>query len=774
MNSLPVFGFEEAIPLDCTDPVELLGGKGAGLLDMRQRLGLPVPPGFVIGTPLCDDVLDRGWPSGLSERVDVALRDLERRTGRVLGDAERPLLVSVRSGARISMPGMMDTILNLGSNARTIEALARSTGNRRFALDTWWRFCRMYAKTVLDMPDDVAGDEPDDTDDETALLAGIATLRRNCEARGRPIPDEPRAQLAAAIDAVFRSCRSERARVYCERERIAGPVPSAVVIQAMVFGNLGMHSGTGVAFTRNPSTGEARPMADFLPNAQGEAVVAGIRRTLSLEDMARLAPDAHRQLQDLMPRLERHYRDLCDIEFTVEAGRLYLLQARVGKRSARAAVRLAVELTRDPVIALSKAEAIRRISAEVVGQLRAGAVVAEHAAPIAQGVGVSPGVVSGVACTHPDRVAELVAAGRRVVLVREDTSPHDVHGMVASAAIVTATGGQVSHAALVARAWGIAGVCGVESLRFTPRLSIGGQMLREGDWITVDGDSGAVYLGDQARATSTEPPELELLRSWAAELGLELGEPSSHSADHAHNTDLADAAGKFSGDGNVPADESPHATGIADEPSSDGNVPALSDFALVRALGLSGFANTAKLAMHTGVPAGALEERLNAVPPGLVAQSPRGWHLTPQGRHWLTQALGAERASIDAARTERVFLAFSDLDVELKLVITDWQLRTVDGRQVANDHTDRAYDDAVLARVAALHARLLRLWPEVLGLTARLAPFEQRFERAAAAIAQRDGSMIASPLKDSYHTIWFELHEELIHLSGRDRSRDLH
>ena len=733
----PVYDLDHIHDCSGSELRQRLGGKGAGLVEMRQKLGLPVPHAFVLSTALCRQFLASGWPDGLDDAIDRKLEGLERATSQYFGDGERPLLVSVRSGAPVSMPGMMDTILNLGANAVTIAGLAERTGDERFARDTWARFCRMYAATVLGISRDDLGDNLPRDASLSVLNADIDRVQNICAREGTPIPDDPRAQLRGAIEAVFRSSRSERALVYCAREGLGEDMPTAVLVQVMAFGNLGASSGTGVAFSRNPSTGTGETYGDFLANAQGEDVVAGIRVSRPLAAMRETLPDAHDELGDVLRRVERHYRDLCDIEFTVQEGRLQILQVRAGKRSAIAAARIAIDLADEGLI--SREEAVRRITPEQVRQLKAAARVRDGATAIASGVAASPGVVCGVICLEPDQVADFAASGHNVILVRPTTSPEDVHGMAHAAGIVTATGGMVSHAALVARGWGIAAVCGVGALQLEPALSIAGKRLGSGAMLTIDGTAGKIYLGDCVEAGQGEPSELQTLRRWAAEAGLALG---GEDAAAAPATDAAD-----------------------DTASVD-----VGHLAVVRALALLGFATVERVAIALAASADAVDSALKSLPPSWIGKAPRGLHVTPEGRAWLAGQLKGERDGVDRGAAERLYQDFMALDKSFKQLVTDWQIRLVDGNKVPNDHGDAAYDAAIRARVAGFHHATLALLPGALTLLPRLQPFATRLARAANAIAAGDGSMIASPLKDSYHTVWFELHEELIHLAGRDRA----
>jgi pyruvate,orthophosphate dikinase len=738
-GALPLYDLDHIHDCSAAELRKRLGGKGAGLVEMRQQLGLPVPHAFVLSTDLCRPYLSCGWPDGLDHAISEKLSALECATTQRFGDRERPLLVSVRSGAPVSMPGMMDTILNLGANATTIAGLADWTGDERFALDTWSRFCRMYAATVLGISRETLGDNLPRDADIAVLRADIERVRNACALEATAIPDDPRAQLRGAIEAVFRSSRSERARVYCEREGLGEDMPTAVVVQAMAFGNLGPASGTGVAFSRNPSTGANETYGDFLANAQGEDVVAGIRASLPLAAMRENLPEVHDELGKVLRRLERHYRDLCDVEFTVQEGRLQILQVRAGKRSAIAAARVAIDLANEGLI--SRDEAARRITPDQLRQLKSTARVRDGATAIASGVAASPGVVSGVVCLEPDRVAGLAERGSDVILVRPTTSPEDVHGMVQAAGIVTATGGMVSHAALVARGWGIAAVCGVEALRFDPDLTVAGMPLLDGGArLTIDGTEGKIYLGDCVEAGQGEPVELQTLRHWAAEAGVLLG-------------------GEQGGE--------PEAA-----PAAPADAVAVDAFAVVRALALLGFASVERVATALATSPDAVGNFLQALPHTHIAKAPRGLHVTREGRVWLSGQLKAERETVDRGAAERLYRDFMALDARFKQLVTDWQIRTIDGKQVPNDHGDTGYDASVRARLAEFHQAISVLLPNILSLSPRLTPFAQRFARAANAIASGDGSMIASPLKDSYHTIWFELHEELIHLAGRDRATE--
>ena len=446
---------------------DLLGGKGANLAEMTSVLELPVPPGFTITTDACRSYMVGGWPEGLSDEVASQLEALEQAMGKRVGDPADPLLVSVRSGAKFSMPGMMDTVLNLGLNDDSVKGLAAQTSDERFAYDSYRRFVQMYGRIVLGVP----GEEFDELFDESKTAAGTAsdaevpaaalrelvgsfkdTVSRHT---GEPFPQDPAEQLRGAIEAVFRSWNGPRAVAYRARERIAHELGTAVNVQAMVFGNRDDNSGTGVGFTRDPATGAQGAYGDFLVNAQGEDVVAGIRNTLALDEMKSLFPAVYEELLGIFERLERHYRDMCDTEFTIEQGKLWMLQTRVGKRTGVAALKMAVDMTTDPSIALSREEAVQRITADHLDQVLHPQFAPTDAPVIAAGLAASPGAGVGRAYFTADDAAAAAERGEDVILVRSETSPEDVHGMMASKGILTARGGLVSHAAVVARGWGL-------------------------------------------------------------------------------------------------------------------------------------------------------------------------------------------------------------------------------------------------------------------------------------------------------------------------------
>ena len=510
---------------------DLLGGKGANLAEMTSVLGLPVPHGFTISTDACRDYMDGGWPAGLDEEVAAQLAKLEASMGKRLGDSADPLLVSVRSGAKFSMPGMMDTVLNLGLNDNSVQGLAEQTGDERFAYDSYRRFVSMYGRIVLGVPGEefderfeaakAASGAATDADIPATALADLAEDLKQVVAKhtGEPFPQDPVEQLRGAIEAVFRSWGGARAVAYRVRERIPHDLGTAVNVQAMVFGNRDDTSGTGVGFTRDPATGAAGAYGDFLVNAQGEDVVAGIRNTLKLAEMQALFPSIYDELLGIFDRLERHYRDMCDTEFTIDQGRLWMLQTRVGKRTGGAALRMAVDMTSDERMSLTRAEAVQRVTAEHLDQVLHPQVGGGDVHVIATGLAASPGAGVGKAYFSADGAAEAASRGEAVILVRSETSPEDVHGMIVAKGILTSRGGLVSHAAVVARGWGTPAVVGADGVHIRgTSFEAGGVTVNEGDVISVDGSTGRVMLGAVEVTVSEPPPEFATILGWADEI----------------------------------------------------------------------------------------------------------------------------------------------------------------------------------------------------------------------------------------------------------------
>jgi len=492
------------------DQKDLLGGKGANLAEMTT-LGLPVPPGFTISTDTCRAYLaEGGEPAGLAEEVTAHLATLESVMSKKLGDADDPLLVSVRSGAKFSMPGMMETVLNVGLNDTSVGGLAARSEDERFALDSYRRLLQMFGGTVLhvdsehfsealDAAKHAKGTESDldlDADDLRDLVETFKGIIK--EQTGREFPQEPREQLDLAIRAVFDSWNTDRARLYRRQERIPEDLGTAVNVQAMVFGNFGMDSGSGVAFTRDPASGTQGVYGDYLQNAQGEDVVAGIRNTVSLADMADIDKASYDDLMGIMTRLERHYRDMCDIEFTVERGKLWMLQTRVGKRTPEAAFRIAVHMVDEGLIQMD--EAVLRVTGEQLALLMFPRFdESAERTLLAKGMNASPGAAVGKAVFDSDTAVEWAANGEDVILVRKETNPDDLRGMVAARGILTSRGGKTSHAAVVARGMGRTCVCGAESLDVDTKAKEfrvrDGKTVREGDVISIDGSTGEVFAG---------------------------------------------------------------------------------------------------------------------------------------------------------------------------------------------------------------------------------------------------------------------------------------
>ena len=515
------------------DMRDLLGGKGAGVAEMT-RAGMPVPPGFTITTEACREYyrLGRRFPEGLWEQVAAARATVEQQTGKRLGDESNPLLVSVRSGAKFSMPGMMDTVLNLGLNSRTLEGLRRLTGDVRFALDAYRRFVQMFGKIVRNIDGDLfeealteakrrAGVRTDPELSPDQLGEVVAEFKRIYrEHTGEEFPEDPEVQLRAAIEAVFASWNTDRAVAYRRMEKIPDDLGTAVNVQMMAFGNMGDDSGTGVAFTRNPITGEEELYGDYLANAQGEDVVAGIRQTEPIGALGERLPDVGHQFHEYAAKLERHYRDVQDLEFTVERGKLYMLQTRSAKRTGEAAVKIAVDMVGEGLI--SKEEAVARVEPRQLEQLIHPRVDPSASAdPIGRGVPASPGAATGQAVFDADTAEEWGRDGRAVILVRVETNPNDVHGMIEAKGILTSTGGTASHAALVARGMGRPCIVGASEISVdvkNRRFSVDGTTVSQGEEITLDGTTGNVYLGKVPTIEPRPSGNFQTLLGWADEI----------------------------------------------------------------------------------------------------------------------------------------------------------------------------------------------------------------------------------------------------------------
>jgi len=682
-----------------------IGGKAANLNVMAAQLGLPVPSGFAVTTTACNTYLASGWPDGLDGELRTHLARVEERVGRRFGDASDPLLVSVRSGAPVSMPGMMDTILNLGLNEATAAGLETVSGDARFAADCHRRFRGMFRDIV-----------------------------------GTDAPEDPWLQLRGAVEAVFRSWNGDRARTYRERERIPDDLGTAVTIQAMVFGNRGADSATGVLFTRNPATGEATVYGDVLFDAQGEDVVAGTHRTEPWSVLDERLPAVARELRGHAEALERHYADLCDIEFTIEQGRLWMLQVRVGKRSPQAALRMALEMAEDPSFPLTRAEAVRRVAALLAHPPLAAVRRGDAPPPLTVGLPASPGVASGEIITSPDAAQAAAEAGRSVILVRSETSPDDVHGMAKAAGVLTARGGLASHAAVVARGWGIPAVVGANAIEVREDgIRVGGRSFATGELVTIDGSTGEVFVG-QVSGSREVVPEAATLLAWAKDLGIPVGEPKSE-----------------------PAVEAPAKVASVSELTADD---------VLRCLLVKGLVNPDGLAVAVSASAEQVRPILDGlVTVGLAEVSAGAFRLTGSGKlHALalfstdTVSLGGEEAGVTALD------GFLSLDQRMKETVTAWQLRDVGGDQTINDHSDAAYDAAVLEGLAELHADAAAWLAALAARLERLDTYRIRLQRALTLAQHGDPRFIASPRVDSYHNVWFELHEDLIRLAGRRRS----
>ena len=528
---------------------DLLGGKGANLAEMT-KLGLPVPPGFTITTEACRAYLkESAVPESLATEVTRALRGVEDQMGRHLGDPADPLLVSVRSGAKFSMPGMMETVLNIGLNDKSVLGLAAVSGNERFAWDSYRRLIQMFGKTVLDIDGDLFSDALDELKAERGVkgdteltaedLKGLVDTFKGIvkEQTGNDFPQDPRTQMDMGIEAVFRSWNTERARIYRRRERIPHDLGTAVNICTMVFGNMGENSGTGVCFTRDPSSGHSGVYGDYLENAQGEDVVAGIRNTLALSDLERINKPVYDELRAIMRKLETHYRDMCDIEFTVERGKLWMLQTRVGKRTAAAAFRIATQLLGEKLI--TRDEALGRVTGDQLTQLMFPQFDAKAEKElIARGMAASPGAAVGKIAFDNAQAIEAAEKGIKTVLVRRETNPDDLPGMVAAEGVLTARGGKTSHAAVVARGMGKTCVCGAESLVIDATagtVTIGDLVLTADDTIAIDGQTGEIFRGE---VPVTDSP----VTTYLAE-GLEAGLAAA--GDDAGTRELVEAVDKL-------------------------------------------------------------------------------------------------------------------------------------------------------------------------------------------------------------------------------------
>ena len=704
-----VYDFDAPPAASRDELTRLLGGKGAHLAIMAGELRLPVPPGFTITTRACSEYLAGEWPDGLDDELREHVERLGQRAGHRFGDPGDPLLVSVRSGAPASMPGMMDTILNLGLTESSCAGLAAATGDEAFAADCLRRLRDGYRAVI-------GADE---------------------------LPPDPWLQLREAIEAVFRSWNSDRARAYRVREQIPDDLGTAVTVQAMVFGNRGAGSGTGVLFTRNPSTGEAAPYGDVMFDAQGEDVVAGGQQPQPIAVLDERLPDVGTELRRHAATLEHHLADLCDIEFTVEEGRLWLLQVRAGKRSPPAALRIAIDMAEDPDFPISRADAVQRVAPLLADPPRVFVRTAGAPEPLTRGLPASPGVATGEIVTSSEAADAAADSGRNVILVRSETSPEDVRGMSQAAGVLTARGGLASHAAVVARGWGIPAVVGAADVE--PRdgeVVVHGTVLRAGEQLTIDGSTGEVFAG-RLEGASEVVPEAATLLAWADELGIDV---------RALQTDAGSASA---------------APAAASSPTVERD--ARPDD-LLRALLIKGPATRAQLADPLAIGEGALRTLADALgSEGLLEAKDDMLRLTAQGKLRALDLLGVDRDRLGPAAGIALLETFHALDSRMKEIVTAWQVRDVGGAQAINDHTDAAYDASVLDDLGALHGDTVSFLAHAAEPLPRFATYASRLGRALELARGGDQRFVASPRVDSYHGVWFELHEDLIRLAGRRR-----
>jgi pyruvate,orthophosphate dikinase len=708
-----VYNFHHRHGLALPELKALIGGKAANLNVMATELGLPVPPGFTITTAACRDYLANGWPAGLDEELREHMATIEAAVGRRFGDPVDPLLVSIRSGAPVSMPGMMDTILNLGLNDATAAGLARATGNEAFGRDCWRRFDAMFREIV-----------------------GVDE-----------VPDDPWLQLRAAVEAVFRSWNIDRARTYRRREGIPDDLGTAVTVQTMVFGNRGADSGTGVLFTRNPASGEAVLYGDVLFDAQGEDVVAGTHRTEPITTLDERLPAVAEELRGYAATLEWHFRDLCDIEFTIEQGRLWMLQVRIGKRSPQAALRIALDMAEDETFPLTKAEAVERVAAILADPPTAVTERSTSAPALTHGLPASPGVASGEIVVTPEDAIAVADRGRSVILVRAETSPDDVHGMARAAGVLTSSGGLASHAAVVARGWGIPAVVGATEVRVaTDRVEIGARELAVGEIITIDGATGEVFAGAIGGVRAVVPEAATLL-AWATELGIAI----PHATAEPPATATASPAVRA--------------------PAAPATERSLTPDDVLRGLGIKGFATLDTLAdalLSTTGAVGPMVDRLVAA--GLAEVAAGSLRLTVAGKMAVGALIAADTSGWGEEAAGEALDTFHGFDLRMKDTVTAWQMREVAGEPTINDHADAAYDAAILDRLGGLHADTIGWLCGITNHCGRFEDYRARLERALERARSGDQRYVASPRVDSYHGVWFELHEELIRLAGRRRS----
>ncbi len=691
---------------------------------MAGELALPVPPGFTLTTRACRHYLERGWTAEHEDALRGGVLGIEAAAGCGFGDVRRPLLLSVRSGAPESMPGMLDSVLNVGLNDVTQAGLA--IPDAAFARDCRERLAASFGASV--------GEDP---------------------------PEDLWLQLRTAVEAVFRSGSAARAASYRRMQGLPDDRVTAVNVQAMVFGNRDEASATGVLFSRNPATGEARLYGDVLFRAQGEDVVSGRRGTEPIESLETRLPEAAAELREVVGRLEYRLRDLCEIEFTIESARLWLLQVRVGKRSPRARLRIAAELAADPDFPLDRREAVER----VMHWLAAPPSIVlttepETSEPLARGLGASPGVASGEVVVDSGTALQRGAEGRSVILVRPETSPADVEGMSAARGLLTSRGGVASHAAVIARGWGIPAVVGLKDLRIDARgIDVGARRIAVGETISLDGASGAVYEGIIGVRERPAPEATELLE-WASELAIEI--PANR----------ASGVGSTAGPSTVEAEAKAHADVVSPDPAR-GEVVDVE--AILRSLSIRGASTPEALGSALCVAPEAIAAPLEVLESaGQVGPGrPLGVGLTEAGRERAAQLLAADRLTLGAAAVVQALDAFQPLDQRLKQAVSDWQMRSVAGEVVLNDHGDAAWDAGVFARLAEIREDIGPWLMTLADDLPRLLVYSQRLAAALESARGGDGRFVASPRVDSVHGIWFELHEDLIRLAGRTRTAEV-
>lgn len=668
----------------------VLGGKGKSLAVMTADLGLPVPAGFTITTAACRLFMAEGWSTSHEAALREGVAQLEKKTGRPFGASNNALLVSVRSGSSVSMPGMMDTVLNVGLCKSRDGALIQFADKPRFAADCRQRLEQTFSKAVGDVA----------------------------------LPEDPFLQLRAAVEAVFHSWNGDRAKVYRRIENIDDRMGTAVTVQTMVYGNLDKKSGTGVVFSRDPSTGERRLYGDFLFNAQGEDVVSGTEKTLDVERLAERDPQIAAELSRIVDKLERHSRDLVEIEFTIESGVLWILQFRIGKRSPIAAIKIAHDMALDENFPLTREEAVAR-TANQIDKICTSRPACNPGRPFAKGLPASPGFVSGALVVNSQAAVEAHDRGRAVILARPETSPSDVEGISAAAGILTARGGLASHAAVVARGWGKPAVVGCEAMIVADdAIRFGDRIVRAGENISIDGATGDVFYG-AFDLVEDRPPEVWAILEWR------------------------DAAAQQK------------------ESSPDQGVP-LSDDALVDLLYVKTYCSAEYLADIMSISKASVGETIARLSAAIDAANPRFLRLTATGTAQAAERLTQHRAAFGTDKALSLLHAFEPYNLALKKQVTDWQTKIVGGTQNPNDHTDSQYDLNVIAQVRETH-RKTAAWLSSSDLPGSLSIYRLRLDRAMTRVIGGDHAYLVSPRVDSYHNVWFELHEYLIRLAGRTR-----